>query len=98
MAEKRVTDAEFEVVDPGTGDIALQTTTLFASLLAFGVASYFGATSPPSGQALWVGAAGAGFAGAVRAAWKLFPALRSRRRARKNGGALKAADELPKLR
>lgn len=99
MSEKpRVTDAEFEVVSPGSGDLTLHAATLLASLVTFSVAFYFGATTPPSGQALWIGAAGASFAAAVRAAWKLFPALRARRRARENGRALKASDKLPDLR
>lgn len=99
MSDKRdVIDAEFEVVTEPPPSIPLLASVLIGGLLVLAVAAYFGGQTESSGQAPYLGAAGAGLAAAVRAAWKLFPALSARRRAQKGGGASQAADKLPDLR
>ncbi len=102
MAEKpappKITDAEFEVVVDAPTSIPLLVSGLIAGILVLAVAAYFGAQTESAKQAPYLGAAGAGFAGAVRAAWKLFPALRRQRSAAKGEGNTQARQRIPHVR
>lgn len=99
MSDKRdVIDAEFEVVTEPPPSIPLLLSGLIGSLVVLAVAFYFGMNAERGEQTLWLGAAGAGFAGAVRAAWMLFPALSACRRAQKGRRAAQAAEKLSDLR
>lgn len=92
------TDAEFEVVSEPPPSIPLLVSAIIGGVALIAVSIYFGGQAEGSGQSLWLGMAGAGFAGAFRAAWKLFPALSEQRRAARGGAGAQTEQPPPDTR